>query len=652
MLSARAAALMRASAIKASASQLAMDTPSPSSFAQDLRAARALADPNEQAKRLTDLSLRPLSFLETIQLDGAYGRATSAAAPTLPRVRIALLGSSTLDHLLPAIRVAGLKRGVHIDVHTGSFGQYRQDLLQPAESLRTFEPEVIVLSLTAREAIAGIHLGASLDETEQAIARWVADLREVWSQARVRFGTTLIQQTFLDVSEPIFGDLDRLVPGSPTRLVSRLNDRLAEVAAQDHVLLLDVARASARDGIDAWFDVTRWYQGKIEIAPQSALRFGDMLARIIGSQRGLSKKCLVLDLDNTLWGGVIGDDGIDGIVLGDGSALGEAHLALQRYAKLLNQRGVILAVCSKNNTAIAEAVFRDHPEMALRRSDIAAFVANWDDKASNLRTIASQLNIGLDSLVFVDDNPAERARVRESLPMVAVPELPDDPAHYVRCLAGAGYFEATSFTADDRQRAEQYATNADRDSLRSTAQSVDDFLRNLEMTLAFGEVRAVDMARVAQLVNKTNQFNPTTRRCAHEELAANIALPGSIALQFRLIDRFGDNGLISSMLLRRDPSRPEVADVDFWVMSCRVFGRQVEFEAMTVAVEAARRHGVRVIRASYLPSAKNGVVAKLYENLGFERTSSRSEVEGSSDWELLVSDYVPRTTFIRQEAQA
>ena len=224
---------------------------------------------------------------------------------------------------------------------------------------------------------------------------------------------------------------------------------------QDGVLLLDIARISERDGIDAWFDAGRWLQGKLEIAPQAAPLYGDLVVRILAAQRGLSKKCLVLDLDNTLWGGVIGDDGLEGIVIGEGSAAGEAHLALQRYAKQLKERGVILAVCSKNDAKTAEAAFHEHPEMLLRRSDVAAFVANWDDKAENLKAIARRLNIGIDSLVFVDDSPVERARIRQSLPMIAVPELPDDAAYYVRRLANAGYFEAITFTSEDRQRAER-----------------------------------------------------------------------------------------------------------------------------------------------------------------------------------------------------
>ena len=489
----------------------------------------------------------------------------------------------------PAIRVAGLRRRLLIDVHSGAYGQYRQELLDPTSALHRFAPQSVLFSLSARDAIAGVPVTATAAEVDEMIARFVGDLRSFWRKAREIGNAAVIQQTFVDVTEPLFGGYDRIVPGAPARVVARLNDQLCEAAARDDVLLLDVARASERDGIDAWFDVGRWLQGKLEIAPQAAPLYGDLVARILAAQRGLSKKCLVLDLDNTLWGGVIGDDGLDGIVLGEGSADGEAHLALQHYAKQLKERGVILAVCSKNDAKVAEAVFRDHPEMVLRRSDIAAFLANWDDKALNLKAIAARLNIGVDSLVFVDDNPVERARVRQSLPMVAVPELPDDAAQYVRCLAEAGYFEAVAFTSEDRDRAQQYAANAEREALLGSAESMDEFLRGLNMSVVFGPFTSVDHARVVQLINKTNQFNTTTRRYASEEVAHITSLPEALTLQFRLIDRVGDNGLVSTMILRPTPDDKDVLEIENWVMSCRVFGRELEYEAMNIAVDAVSR---------------------------------------------------------------
>src|SRR5712671_659936 len=619
-------------------------------FRGHLRAALAVPPSAERLEKLAFLAQHRLGFLETIQLDRALGDRTPEPASGFSVIRLAILASSTVDQLLPAIRVAGLRRRLVIDIHTGTYGQHRQDLLDSTSPLHQFGPQIVLFSITAREAIAGVPLAATAGEADEAIARSVDELRLLWGKARETLKATVIQQTFLDVTDPLFGGYDRLVAAAPSRLVARLNDLVSQAAASDGVLLLDIARASERDGIEAWFDSGRWMQAKMEVAPQAAPLYGDLVARIVAAQRGLSKKCLVLDLDNTLWAGVVGDDGLEGIVLGEGSAAGEAHLALQRYALQLKARGVILAVCSKNDPTVAEAVFRDHPEMLLQRADIAAFVANWGDKAANLKTIAARLNIGLDSLVFVDDNPVERARVRESLPMVAVPELPEDAAYYVRCLANAGYFEAVSFTPDDQQRAGQYAANTEREALLGASESMDDFLRGLRMSVVFGPVKTVDLSRVTQLINKTNQFNPTTRRCTAEEMEAIAQAPEMISLQFRLLDRFGDNGLISVLILRPDLEQEDVLQIDTWVMSCRVFGRELEFETMNIAVETARRRGVRAFRANYVPTKKNGVISDLYPRLGFTRANMQTPADGTIQWHLSLTEYVGRKTHIDRSA--
>jgi FkbH-like protein len=614
-------------------------------FRGDLRAALGAGKPGDCLENLASLASYRLAFLETVQLDRALLQLDSKEAPGFLPIRLALLASSTTDHLAPAIRVAGLRRRLLIDVHNGAYGQYRQDLLDSTTPLHQFAPQTILLSLTAREAIAAVPLTATDAEVNEAVTRFMDELRSLWRKARENYNATVIQQTFINVTEPLFGCYDRLVSGAPAQVIARLNDQLSEAAAQDGVLLLDVTRASERHGIDAWFDARRWFQGKLEIAPQAAPLYGDMVSRILAAQRGLSKKCLVLDLDNTLWGGVVGDDGLEGIVLGQGNAVGEAHLALQHYAKQLKERGIILAVCSKNDSGIAEAVFREHPEMVLRRADIAAFMANWDDKVENLKIIATRLNIGVDSLVFVDDNPVERARIRQSLPMIAVPELPDDAALYVRCLADAGYFEAVAFTSDDRNRAEQYAANAEREALLESAQSMDDFLRELKMSVVFGPFTPIDHARIVQLINKTNQFNTTTRRYTSEEIANLINLASALTLQFRLLDRISDNGLVSTMILRPGLDDEGVLEIENWVMSCRVFGRQLEFEAMNIAVEAARRRGAKAFIADYIATPKNHVISALYPSLGF------AAINGSTTrWFLNLEGYVARNTHIARSA--
>ena len=624
--------------------------PAPRDFRAALQTAMQVSEPVERIERIASLAQYELGFVDTIQLSRALDSFTAEVSSGFSRVRLALLASATVEHLVPAIRVAGVRRKLLIDVHTGTYGQYRQDLLNPSSALYRFAPEMVLFSLTARETIAGVRLMATAGEVDKVITRSIDELRLLWRRAREAFKATIIQQTFLDASEPLFGSFDRLMPGAPRRVIARLNDRVCEAAALDGISVLDIAGVSARDGLDEWFDRARWFQAKQEIAPQAAPAYGEQLARVVAAQRGLSKKCLVLDLDNTLWGGVIGDDGLPGIVLGEGSPAGEAHLALQRYSKQLKERGIILAVCSKNDPAIAEAAFENHPDMLLKRSDIAVFVANWNDKVDNLKAVAAKLNIGIDSLVFVDDNPAERDRMRQALPMVAVPELPMDVSDYVPCLAEAGYFEAVSFTSEDQQRAGYYAANTARESARGSAQSMDEFLDRLEMSLEFGPFAAVDVARLTQLINKTNQFNLTIRRYTSNDVAGFVTAPDVLTLQFRLSDRYGDNGLVSAMIFRPTDESSAVLELDTWVMSCRVFGRQVEHEAMNIAVEAARHRGARTIFATYLPTERNGLVRELYSELGFTAVKQCATTNGATRWVLDLADYAPRHTYIARKS--
>ena len=624
--------------------------PPAADFKTDLRAAINISDPAERLEQFCELAHRRLGFLETIQLDNALKIVRAHGPHGLPVVRLAILSHATVDHLPPAIRVAGLRRRILLDIKVGSFGQIRQQLHDPTSTVRGFAPELILFTHDCREVLAGIPIAADETLVRESLARSIDEIRSLWKQARDSLGAQVIQQTLLDVTEPLFGNYDSVVRASPSRLVASINEGLVSAAAQDHVLLFDIGRLSARDGLDAWFDVGRWLQGKMEIAVSAAPRYGEALARLIGAQRGLSKKCLVLDLDNTLWGGIIGDDGVENIVLGEGSAAGEAHLALQRYAKSLKQRGVLLAVCSKNESAIAEAALRDHPEMLLRRDDFSAFLANWNDKAENLKIIAVQLNIGIDSLVFVDDNPAERARIRASLPVVAVPELPEDPSHYVRCIADAGYFDAVAFTAEDGSRAEQYAANSRRESLLGASQSMDDFLQGLDMSVEHSRLTPVDLPRATQLINKTNQFNATGVRVTAEALAELAANPRNLVLHFRLIDRFSDNGLVSVMVLTRSTNDPSVMKIDNWVMSCRVFGRQLEHEAMNIAVEEALAAGAQVLLGSVVPTKKNTVIADLYGKLGFERTADGIDA-GTTRWILNLQGREPIPTRISRKAK-
>jgi FkbH-like protein len=614
-----------------------------------IKTAVSLPSCEERLSALAAIAGHQLGFLDMIQLDRAIVQAGSKTSAGLARVKIALIGSNTLDHLVPPIRVAGLRYRLLAEMFLGVYGQYRQEVLGAHSPLHEFAPQFVVFSITARDVLGPVPINASAADAEERVRHAVDELKTLWRTVRDRYSATVLQQTFLNVAPPLFGNFDRSVPATPASLVARLNDMLAATALEEGVLLVDVARRSQFDGLDAWYDVTRWLQAKQEIAPRAAPLFGELVARAIAVRLGMARKCLVLDLDNTLWGGVIGEEGVEGIVLGQGSASGEAHLQLQHYARELGERGVLLAVCSKNETTIAESAFQNHPEMVLRRSDFASFVANWNDKADNLRKIAKELNIGLDSLVFVDDNPAERARIREALPMVAVPEMPQDPAHYVRVLAEAGYFDAACLTAEDLGRAAQYAANAERETLREQYDSLEDFLRGLEMSVTYGAFEPGDLPRIAQLINKTNQFNTTTKRYSLQEVTTIASAPENITLQFRLLDRLGDNGLVSTMIIF--PVGNDVFEIDNWVMSCRVFGRDLEYEAMNAAVDAVRDRGGRHLTAAYIPTAKNGVIKDLFSRLGFE-PDAPAEAGGTTRWQLTIDAYQRRRTQVRRKDAA
>lgn len=607
--------------------------------------------PHVRLAAATRLASYRRDFTLTTRLDRLAGEGLQAVAngeatvSGLRPLRIALLASHTVDHLVPAIRVAGLHRRLALSVHVAPYGMYRQALLMDDPALASFAPQLIVLALDARDAPLQLPLEASSEDVDAAVTERVDELRLLWRRARERYAAQVVQQTIVPADPSLFGSFEALVPAAPYAVIDRLNAAIRSAAREDGVLLMDLAWEAARGSYsDGLAEPLRWHQAKQLVSPNLAPLYGDQLARIAAASVGLSRKCLVLDLDNTLWGGVVGDDGVDGIHLGEGSPSGEAFIAFQRYAALLARRGIILAVCSKNDLSIAEAAF-EHPEMALKRSDIAAFVANWEDKAGNLRRIASMLDIGLDSLVFVDDNPAERDIVRRELPEVAVPELPEDVADYPARVAAAGYFEAVSFTSDDATRGRNYALNAERKAAMTQATDMEGYLRGLQMVLTATPIGAAELVRSTQLINKTNQFNLTTRRYSEAEVERIAGDARSVALAIRLADKFGDNGLISVVLARADAT---VADdellIDSWLMSCRVLGRQVEEAVLDVLAKAASAAGYSALIGEYRPTERNSMVAEHYPRLGFVQYPAPDEaVSEATFWRYaLDSNRSPR----------
>jgi FkbH-like protein len=520
-----------------------------------------------------------------------------------------------------------------VEIYEPAYGQYLAELQDKASGLHAFRPDAVLFAFDARRLTRSF--AAEMDETSasEALQDVLAHVTECWGLARRYFGATILQQSVLPVFPQLMGQNEHLLPGSPAAAARLLNGGLRERAVPANVQLVAVDDFAARDGIAEWHKESLWHQAKQEISPRAAPLYGDLVMRSLGARHGRSGKCLVLDLDNTIWGGVVGDDGVSGLTLGQGSAEGEAFVGFQRFARDLTKRGVILAVCSKNDESNALAPFEQHPDMILRRSDVACFRANWDDKATNLRRIAAQLAIGVDSLVFVDDNPFERDLVRRELPVVSVPEMPEDPARYAQAIADGGYFESLAITAEDKARAAQYHAAAER---RAGVESVTDmksYLAGLQMRLLWSPFDEIGLPRIVQLINKSNQFNLTTRRHGDDEVRAVMRAEDAAGLQLRLVDRFGDNGMIAALILRKSG---DDAVIDTWLMSCRVLGRRVEEASLAILVDAAAALGCARLLGQYRPTGKNGMVAEHYPKLGFAEIAAPEGKDGR--WYSLVLD--------------
>lgn len=537
------------------------------------------------------------------------------SAPPLPRTaRIAVLGSYTVDQFAALLPLAAARTGIAAEIYTCGYGQYRQEILDPTSGLYAFAPDVVILAVHAGEAGLPEFSASPQADIDTEVAAW----SQLWSLIRARTGARIVQHTFVVPPEESFGHLAVKTPGVRSSMLREVNRMLAKEAG-DVVALVDCDQLAGRVGKDVWFNARYWHLAKQAVSLACVPILTRHTAAVVAAQLGLSRKCLVLDLDNTLWGGVLGEDGLHGIKLGAG-AVGEAFSAFQSYVLQLQRRGIVLAVCSKNNESDVLEVFREHPDMVLTLDDIALVMAGWDDKPAQLRRIAKSLDLGLDSLLFVDDNPAEREAVRQLVPEVDVLSLPADPAGYVAALANYPYFEPATITADDRARTEQYRARAGIAILQEESSSLESFWSSLQMSMGVERLDAANLTRAAQLVGKTNQFNLTIRRRSPDQLAAIAEDSRWVAWCFRLRDRFANHGLVG--LLLAEQQSDEELFVDTWLMSCRVIGRSVEDEMMQLVLSEASRRGCRRVVGSYVKGPKNALVSGLYQRLGFSPLDS------------------------------
>ena len=558
-------------------------------------------------------------------------------------IKIALLGGATTELMeAPLALCLDATAGLGCRLHRADYNTFAQEMLDPDGRTARVRPDVAVVSVTA----ANVPSWPATGDTHGAVAARVREVVQYFlglcERLHASAGCEIVLDNFHAPLTRAAGNLSSKLPCAPVNFLRRVNLALGD-EAPGYVHVHDVEYLAARHGIARWFDTRFWLQAKQPVSFDCLVPYVRNVARVIGAIYGRSAKCVALDLDNTLWGGVIGDDGLDGIKLGEGNPIGEAYKAFQEYLKQLRQRGVILAVCSKNEEANALAAFEKHAEMVLRRSDIACFKANWKGKPDNLREIAAELNIGLDSIVFVDDNPAERAHVRQRVPQVKVVELPVDPAGYAQALDDAGLFEIAALSAEDRQRTEQYAGNAARQHmLKESAADYAGYLRSLIQRATIVPFIESDLDRITQLTNKSNQFNLTTRRVTRSEVEQMMTSPDTLTATVRLVDCFGDNGLVSVFAAARGHNRgADELLIDLWLMSCRVLKRGVEQLLLNHAVERARAMGVAALRGVYIPTAKNGLVKEHYRSLGFTQVGTDADADGTTHWWLDLSTFKP-----------
>lgn len=569
----------------------------------------------------------------------------AAQAPGRRRqARIAVLGSSTTGLLIPVLRALCFRDGIDATFHEGAFGAFRQEILERDGVLAAFKPTIVIIAPHWRDLELAA-LGG--DDSVAAAAAIVEEYRALWAAVHAAAGGHVIQHTFDLPADDSAGLLSVQLPAGRRRLIRRVNLAFAD-ALPSGVSLLDTEQVAAEVGTDRWSNPRLWYLARQHPSSEALPALAEEQMAHVRGVLGLSRKVLVCDLDNTLWKGVIGEDGLAGIKVGPGSPDGEAHADLQRYLRDLKDRGIVLAVCSKNNPDDARAPFTGKSGMVLRLDDFAAFKANWDDKAQNLRQIAREIGVGLDSLVFIDDNPVERAWVRGQLPEVAVPELGTSVFGFARELDRGRYFPAITWSQEDRLRADGYRREQERAGARENAGSIEDFLAGLQMRATCEPVSDANIERVTQLTNKTNQFNLTTKRRTLAEVRHLASVSAGWTGVFSLQDRYGDYGIIGLMFCVPG-GEPGCWEIDTWLMSCRVLRRDVEKFMMDCLIEGARAAGIRKIQGRYVRTEKNGQVADLFPSLGFETLATTAE-EGR--YELCVESVEsPFSTAIAREGR-
>ncbi|MBR1474444.1 MAG: HAD family hydrolase [Muribaculaceae bacterium] len=556
----------------------------------------------------------------------------------LPSVKAALVGDTATQLLATAVRGAAIDLGFAIDLYEADYNQVERQFVDPDSELRHSDPHYIII-FQATHQLAAEHAAMPHDQRATLAQQRLNFIEGIVNDPAWK-GCRIMCLNYPEIDDTVYGNYANQVPQSLLWQTRLLNVGLMQLAQRyDNLTIVDVAAVQSQMGRNQMFAPSVYVSTEMVLSIDALPAVAYRIAQAIAAQRGTFNKCLILDLDNTLWGGVIGDDGLEGIQLGHGLGIGRAFTELQQWAKKLQQRGVILCVVSKNDEQVAKEPFVHHPDMVLRLDDIAVFVANWETKVDNIRAVQQVLNIGFDAMVFLDDNPFERAMVREHILGITVPELPDDPADYLEYLYGLNLFETASASEVDSKRTRQYQQEAQRVELKRTFANEQEFLASLGMVAKVEPFTPFSIPRVAQLTQRSNQFNLRTVRYSEDDVRQLASDPEVIDMALSLSDRFGDHGLIAVVVMR--PLDNESLMVDTWLMSCRVLKRGMERFTLNQMVEAARARGYRRIVGEYVPTVKNGMVARHYPELGFRPIAGEP-----ARWSLDLDEYQQLETTI------
>ncbi len=554
--------------------------------------------------------------------------------------KIAILGGSTTTEIKNILELYLLKNGIKPSFYESEYNKYYEDALFQNPELETFAPDIIYIHTTQLNLMHTPHTANTIPEINKLYEKELARYTSIWN-ALSKYNCAIIQNNFDLPPQRTLGNLDSYDPHGKIHFINRLNQAFSKEAYERKNLYLnDINYLSASIGLDTWFNKSYWYGFKYAVSYDALPLLTHNIANIVNAIYGKTKKCLVLDLDNTCWGGVIGDDGLDGIQIGTETAISEAYTAFQQYAKDLKDRGITLAVCSKNDFANAKEGF-SHPDSILKFEDFTSFKANWDPKSNNIVDIAKEINIGIDALVFVDDNPVEREIVSSQVPHVSVPDIGDDITEYIAYIDKSGYFEPIALLEDDTLRNKYYEDNKKRLEEETQFQSYDDFLLSLDMDAEIKNFSPVYLDRITQLTNKTNQFNLTTKRYTFSEIENMANSDKFITLYGKLSDKFGDNGLISIVI---GEVKSDVCHIDLWLMSCRVLKRGMEEAMLDKLVFSCKQSNIKTIVGYYYKTKKNSMVLDLFEKFGFDKKEQNDE---DSIWELNIESYKNKQKIIK-----